>query len=584
MPCAWEGPEDLPENLMFGALEESMQRPGPPGSTRIAVAAGLDDDLVLSGRTDELIDRFPGGAAPVDVKRSGSVLPNPFEGAALLGPLVPDDAVADDPTAGHQALKDALGAQPMAQSTVLGLADIGINFVHERFRQADPAGGPDRSRFAMFWVMDRVLLENPPPYAGALGRGTLLLGPDIDALIAAHWRGTGLDEDAVYRAFSRPAAGMRDAWALRTGHGTAMLDLMAGGGSETLLGIELPSVSLTDTSGLAVMSLLPQALHAMMMLSPAGSAVVVNFSLAFTGGPMDGSHPLARGLGEVLALWRAAGRNVTLTLPSGNHLQDRVHARLRSGQSVDWVICPDDRTISVCEILGAKGLVVTPPGCDPCKVRAPGRNKQYRLMKDGQEIARLAQGDDRPGVLRLMLFPTAGGGGPLSPAGIWRLEVSGAADASLWIQRDDTLSGFRPNGRQSRFRDGAYRKFANTGRLKKSASDAGPVARDGTLSVLATAPGITLAEGAERSHGGRETVPYRLSGLAPGANEGNAQATLAEESRSKGGPLAAAARGAGTLRLAGTSAASAIQARREAMQMSGKKAPPDLLPRAPKEW
>lgn len=509
-----------------------------------------------------------------------------------------------------------LSAAPCTGEVAMGVVDTSIAFANQRFRRIEGQGTGQRhrTRFKMLWLQDRYLKPGAAcagAHMSALGLGTLLLQDDIDALFDAHTREGILDETGVYAEFQPVRAFGRDLWSLSAGHGTMVLDLMAGAvpgtqdAERAIYGVELPTAVVADTSGALFHGPLVFGLAAIAYLShlvQPKTPLVMNASMAFVGGPHSGKrggrhdHPTADALARLANLAQSAcARDVRLTLPSGNHLQDRLFAE---GDQVTWLVPPNDRTASSLEIWrdtfgphdGAPGMRISvkAPGCAEvtlADVPAPGT---YRaLVADGREIARLYR-VAVPGVvsdhLELVAYPTHGyGGGALAPPGRWRVRTGGRR-ALFWSLRDDTLSGLPEAGQQARLSSAGYNRFDASGDWDKTSDlTRDGVRRDGTLSVLATnqnaARGVLVTVyGTEMSRAAGPEA-YRFSGLdldsaqhlagQLGLEPEGAFAPRAEVSRALGGPLAARRMGRGTVRWAGTSMASAIAARQLADSFAG---------------
>ncbi|MEL6689320.1 MAG: hypothetical protein AAFP28_03285 [Pseudomonadota bacterium] len=528
-----------------------------------------------------------------------------------LGPRTPKRAERRDK--GIESFFEALKKGQEKAKVALGVADTAIAFAHQRFRKIGP-NGEHLTRFKMLWLQDRFRTNDPSSYSGILAFGTLLLENDINDMFAAHTHNGVLDERGVYAEFESVRSFGRDLWSLDAGHGTAVLDLMGGavpgdpGSDRPIYGVELPTAVVADTSGglfhgPLVAGLATIALMTFIM-SP-GASVIMNASMAFVGGPHGGKrgggkdHPTARALARLLDIaGNMTGRDVRLTLPSGNHLQDQLFAE---SSDVTWVVPPNDRTASSLEIwldrfepwssVANFSLSVKAPGVNAAELDVAPAPGTYRSLLIGQqEVGRLYRISVPGSVadhLEFVVYPTHSydPAQRLSPPGFWEVSTC-ESHALFWSLRDDTLSGLPEAGQQARLNAGSYRKFEVLGDFATT-SDTGRrgVRRDGSLSVIATpdpihgggtkdAPVIVYG-----SQGSRKVTAedYRFSGLDLDLNRHGlgmnaleaAFLPRAEVSRSLGGPLSARRTGRGTLRLPGTSMASAIFARHIADQMTG---------------
>ena len=461
---------------------------------------------------ESLLNGLANAVQPAVVEKRGEaeVFVSPFKSdLSFVGPRVVDATLfspqPESSVGPVQAYLNAvfgggiptLSDQQIVDRKSVGVVDFSIAFLNRRFRR----GGGLSTRFEMLWIQDRTFRDpsNAPPYAGLLGIGTLLLRTDIDALIARHTHDGWLDEAAAYGEFTRPGPGFRDAWVQRIGHGTAILDHMAGAepGTEDdkrpIFGVELPTAALANTSGNLLMAPMLAGLVAIAALSylqPLAQGqnpkapLVMNASLAFTGGPDSPANTHAQQLASVMeALQEKGGRPVWLTVPNGNHLQDRIYGEVpaQTDARVQWMLPYDDRTISEVEILSGQtidttGMALNLPGQ---KVELPlphplDRGTYSELVgKDGGVLARVlrpAETVSSTDMLVLSVAPTyhPSGDGPLAPAGIWNISLPARPSGwTVWVRRDETLNGFYAAGRQSRLRDGGYRRFDFKGGLLK---------------------------------------------------------------------------------------------------------------------
>ena len=598
MGAYWTSPEPFPHR-MLGAPFVAMQ-PEPTAGLRYSL---FEQKAPVAGLTTAM-DAIGAGTNPivalvdflVDLGDQASLFLGPLPSGPdtenqSMGPIFTPETF-DDRTAGRNAQVAALSTALKAQDSTdvaIGCIDISIAFVNARFRQKDPNGGPDKTRFEMIWIQGRAA-KTPSPYATILRAGTVLLRQDIDGLIAKHWRNGELDEAAVYAEFSKPPVGYTDLWSLREGHGTTVLDLMTGAptsdGSNTqpIFGVELPASVISDTSGavfhgpltfgMGVIAMASYALSRTRNGSPA--PLITNASLGFLGGPHNGTHPTAAMLKEIATLSvgpTGKTRQSELTLPAGNQLQSRTHARAipKNAHKFSWSLPPEDRTASFVEIWGSTGappdvteIALCPPGqTGGVTTTLPAQGERIHLEANGRRLAQLHNLGTH---FVIGVYPTTGWtpAGHQIPSGLWSLCAKGTSDTPLlfWVARDDTLSGLKSAGRQSWFRDPGYTaRNAYGDFIVGSALTNEGVRRDGTLSVIATAGAPVSTISGRENYGAK---PYRFAGLAldaPNPPAPSAFAPAAEVSRALGGPMAATRLRGGAVRVAGTSMASAIQAR-----------------------
>ena len=504
---------------------------------------------------------------------------------------------------GQVATKSVTQKSTIAEPVAMGIVDFSIAFLNRRFQTAN-----NKTRFEMLWIQDREPLNDFKPMFPTyqlLGLGTFLMRHDIDALISHFTTNGVLDETAAYAAFSKPPVGLRDSWALREGHGTAVLDHMAGAEPGThdddrpLYGVELPTSVMLDTSGQKLLAPLLLGLTAISVTSlfftPSttsgwgikGAPLVMNASLAFTGGPDNNTNKsgFASLLSSVMNGLKMLPRDsMTLTIPTGNHRQDRIHARLLGGQlqSIAWGLPADDFTPSTLEVYVADGsdlqhFALTLPMQETVTLSSadiPTAGFYVDLISNGQIIARLAhQQGFGPAHYTLTLAPTTrrDQGQPIAPSGTWAVTLeSSGADIDLWVRRDDRLPGFNTTGRQSWLIDEAYVQFDANGHIQNhdtpmSGAPQLMVYRQGTGSVLLDAMngganGIIGVAGMQ-SDG---MQPYRHSGERRSMSAQAPVTAVAEGSKWRGGPVAAARQSQTFSQPAGTSMASARYARRVA--------------------
>jgi hypothetical protein len=544
---------------------------------------------------------------------------------ALIGPNIDSNAIHK--LEAVQAAFEALGSsnpfkppsegaqkstEPMPKSkhkqqsndpVSMGIADFSIAFLNRRFRTAS-----NNTRFEMMWIQDRVPLDEFKPLFPTyqlLGFGTFLMRHDIDNLIAHFTTDGVLDEVAAYNAFSKPPLGTPDTWAFRDGHGTSTLDLMAGAEPGThddnrpIYGIELPTAVLLDTSGQKLLAPLLLGLVVIAVTSlfftPViisggaikGAPVVINASLAFTGGPDNSTETsgFAILLSEVMkSLQTLPHDSLTLTIPTGNHRQDRLHARLDGceKESIAWGLPPDDNTTSTLEIYvndctALKYFALTPPGAAPIILNAaalPQPGFYVDLVSNGEIIARLShQQGFGPTHYALTTAPTARRAllPPIIPSGTWEINLqSFGPKIDLWVRRDDRLTGFPSAGRQSWFIDQAYLVFNKEGDFQEGDT---PMAGAPPLKVFREGSGSVLLDAMNGGANGIVGVaglqndgaqPYRFSGERSASGAHAPQEDVAEFSRLLGGPLSATRLSGGVTRSAGTSMASATYARKVA--------------------
>lgn len=363
-------------------------------------------------------------------------------------------------------------------------------------------------------------------------------------------------------------------------HGTGVADLVAGGaaGKVALFGIDLPVAVLRDHDGDSLSATLALTVE-MALAATQGFAhlpLVIVLPFGFVAGPQDGTHPVAEAVAKVL---RGADRKtVSLIVPAGNHRQDRCAAVLESGspgappREVVWRIPPDDFSPNALDIvlegIGGAGtvrhLVLTPPDGPPLEVAMQPDGLVF-LRRDGDVVGAVLRRPDTGSVarLRLALAGTGrdGSGRAHPAAGDWRVGVRPEERAMIYALRDDRdprADEARPH-RAAVLDDPAYRDESRSGAPLMVDAPGAVVRRAGTLSLLATIPGVIAVAALERMGGGTAR-PAWYSGLRGDGAE-LAVAELVDDGWSLRGVDCAANGSAQRARLSGSSAAAALHAR-----------------------
>jgi hypothetical protein len=460
-------------------------------------------------------DRLPFSVSAADLHNptalTSAIASKHDTGAFYIGPRRTSDAPISPrsviPTPGH-------GIVP---TSVVGIIDIGIAFWNERFCRRG-TDGTLKSRFAGFGYLDFDHDGNGAPLVTRITK--------IDDLIA----GTQLPggERALLSALGKAHKGSVHASHPKAGrlyrpdglnHGTAITDLAAGappeaaGGAPVLFGIDLPVEALLDASGETLQITLNVALRELLddvaiwaEANEKSPALTVVLSFAFPGGPADGSHPVVAHLSELLTTHPLANHNVTFVVPTGNHLQDRLHAKLENipvketSMPLRWFLHPDDHAPNTVEIVmdapGDFTLNLTHP--DGRTVAVPVALDTYGELGDqGRPIGAVwarALGNSQI-KLRISLGATSHAAAPMpvSAPGEWQLSLTAGnkplSNVALWILRKDDLGVTRrlPPARQSHFRDPAYRHRDALGRfpIDDASSPHSAVRRKGSASLLA---------------------------------------------------------------------------------------------------
>ena len=489
-------------------------------------------------------------------------------------------------------------------SVAIGVVDSAMSFANARFRTKGRGGEPDQSRIEFLWLMGRKT-------KGSDG-AQQITKTQIDNWLAANFDPlTGqVDEDKIYQNIvplvANPDVRPRAEQEFAFPHGTQILDLAAGYPAETqvnnrpILAVELPTQAVADTSGARMQGHLLDAVREILVQSRSLKdrngdilPLVLNISLAITAGPHDGSHPIEVSLDRLIENERRQhSRLIEVFMPAGNHRQDRLHAKMHLPSaaptaSVDWNIYPDDRTASFVEIWQPIDQVqyeadhcllqvqLTPPGCAETEFTpstAPGKKRLLHYGQDQQATIFFSRHIGRDGLFERVVIGVSATE-PVLPntyaakAGAWKIGLMHRSEADLspdlWIQRDETLPGFRSRGRQSRFADADYEKYDTDGRRPlQDLITSSVVTRSNTGSAMATGRHTTLVTAQRNRADGTFDAEY--SGHSPKAK--NATAIVDQRLFSRG-VLATGRRSGSVSPISGTSAASALVTRRRADEL-----------------
>jgi hypothetical protein len=481
--------------------------------------------------------------------------------------------------------------RPFLPRACIGVIDDGIAFAHERFRQPGERRAQS-SRIAAIWLQDVERAEEPDL---TIVFGRRLIDEDINELLTLSARQTGvIDEANVYRAigahdFSR---GTHKATALRVAHGTHVMDLACGADPAnqeeqdalqniSILVVQLPDAATADTTGVTMGSYVLQGLRQIILWADQIGEIplVVNFSYGFTAGPKDGSHQLEREIARLVEHRNQNPRTPTVVvLPAGNSYRDRTTAKIClapcQSETLDWILPPDDSTPSYVEIwcdvedgAGAFPLEVTltPPAGSAAPLAKDDPSQAQVLMAGGKPVCAVyrdiadAAGGRRCGRIFLAVNPTQSFNpdAPLAPCGRWTFSLRNASakplTARLYVQRDDTPSGFRRKGRQSFFdHPAAYQRDPVTGNYD-ALCPSGPITHEATLSAIGTGE-HTILVGAAEDGDRRRPAEYTSSGPTPGKLAPRLSA-IADDGPAFGGILAAGSTSSSVIAMRGTSVA-----------------------------
>lgn len=584
-----------------------------PAFLRLAPEGGMDAAQVLEAMTelgrlggrlsaqeaDRLASALPLGTARIAELRLVAHVPRRSLGALdriatvdHVGPPLPltEAPGAGPPLPGEDLRREPVAGSP-AQRPVLGVIDDGIPFLHARLRR-----GWTGSRVEAVWLQ----ADARAPVAG--GPGPVRIGRELERLQIEGMLASGMDEADLYRRLHQSLlpvtqrAGTRH----RVSHGAQVLD-MAGGADPLaaqdaalrgvdVLAVQLPPAAVADTSGrrldpFVVMGLRWIVTRALRLCRERGGPVpvVVNISLGSLGGSGTADAFLADWIGHEIDRYRAlsgAGPDdpgLRVVLPYGNSRRERLVARGTATGSaplvLDWRLLPDDHSPSFLELRAPGGVSGLSLRLVPPDSRVPVLDliwskaaRGWRLDgPDGRpRAAVLPLPDGGPPALLVALAPSErADGGPVAPAGRWRVELhaTGAARPVVaQVQRDDTPSGYRRLGRQPWLDHPAdWAWDVETGGFL--APGAGPVTRAASAAAHA---GLVRPEvlhvGALTQGPGLPASPYSAEGGTPGS-AGPSLAAVADDGRAKPGRLTAGVAGRSVTRLSGTSVAAPAVAR-----------------------
>ena len=466
-------------------------------------------------------------------------------------------------------------------TVVMGIIDDGIAVAHERFRVQ---GGEARVRF--LWDQ-RERGQNEP--VRSLPYGREILGSDIEAIKDG-------DEDSFYRKnlteLSDP--NNADSRLLRSAtHGTHVLDLAAGQsrnsqsdepdqkagmGSRPIIAVQLPPVTVADTSGISfseqyVMSGLLYILSRAkrFQIKTEGTQetkpapVVINFSFGTIAGPHDGTHQLERLFDEAVYFQESKDQILRMVVPAGNSHQSRCHAEFAVGHQesteLRWRLQPDDQTPNWLHVWLPPGslsdkdcpfeITITSPSGESIGQHALPTSKSIKIFEGTDAntstaiglvtyTLALGAGDKKRGHLCIALSPTssleAKSNCSLAPHGVWRISLSLRSELpatgqpiEAWIERDDSVMGHRASGRQSYFDHDDYERFDVQGRPITEYDGSSIVKREGLINAIATGRN-TITVGAARGDNNRPSS-YSAGGPLHHTNMGTPTIDRADRRR-----------------------------------------------------
>ncbi len=487
---------------------------------------------------------------------------------------------------------------------VLGLIDGGMAFANQVF--LDPDGG---TRVKHFWRQDDTQDGNWPgneprrptpldpkragPTPRDMGYGHELSGAAIRDAMQKHSHHGRLDEDALYQYLQL--------WELSkpVDHGTHVMSLAGGAGSLLqpkdddasrcdMIGVQFDLANVRDTSGGAMnVSVLDALMYILARCTP-DAQLVVNISWGTLAGPHDGSSILEAAMDQLIELH---GGRLQVTVPAGNGYQSRTHANdtLAPGASLPlhWRVQPDDRTQSFLEIWipnAAQGveISVTPPGHEkPLPALRMGQSGMW-LNHGGLPMCGLiCPGESALGVgstcALLALAPTFSRHpkAATAPFGSWQVTLTNTSTEPVvfdaYVERDDVALGQNTGARQSYFEDARYDTSGNIGSFVDHPDNPTPIRRSGTFNSLSTGQHTVSVGGIRRQpsltgefarYSPRKPDPDAARPQRPGVKKVPDTLAVSDDSPALWGVLGAGSLSGSVVRLAGTSSAAPLEARR----------------------
>jgi hypothetical protein len=406
----------------------------------------------------------------------------------------------------------------------------------------------------------------------------------------------------------------------RRSHGTAVLDLAAGGppnptpSGPPILAVELPESAVADPVGtplyaFIVLGILYTLLRVNQMRRPDECLpIVLNLSYGPHQGPHDGSSLFERIVDFLVAAFSGSMTPLTVVLAAGNFRQARVHACStvppEKTNRLAWRVQPEDVTPSLLELWlpqGAEGMidvrVISPLGdtltvsaANPQDIHSDSKGEIFRATfvppttaqpRASVVVILQATATDPP------LQPTL----PTAPPGVWFVDVVNTGSAAVvvegWIWRDGHGTR-RPRGRQSYFDDANYVRFDAFSYPLEYDPVPHPsyVVRAGTLSGIATGERSFVVGGYRRMGPPLTGTPasYSSMGLVSGGPRTRPAPDLlapSEDSLVCHGVLTAGTRSGSTVTMNGTSVAAPQVARWFVQSIEAGGAPPPPLPPVP---
>lgn len=474
--------------------------------------------------------------------------------------------------------------QPIGEPVALnwiGLIDDFVGFAHSSLHEKPVTLRKPTTRVKYVWNQDWLVKDQGPVASGSwrfpsdVGRGSEIVPAMAGDLVNSYPR-------------------YRRAWS----HGSHVAGLAAGSlnrlpsasfqgdaaSKAPIIAVHLPRKSLQDTSGGSLSAQVLDGLRYILKRVGDKGRAVVNVSYSTNAGPHDGTSILEMAMDDLVT---QKGRdNLAIVLPAGNQFEDRCHARFDlerdTEQTLNWRILPDDTKPNFLEIWTHEdeveashlALDVTPPGRLPIQLSAtqtwvddstPGQGPTVTIVKLA-EVANSTMGRMilvAIGPTRLRGASRTIHGAPMVAAqhGVWKVTLKSSAKKNVevraWVERNDSLMNAPSGGRQSYLIDEHYERAGRKPGTPKD-NPASLVKRAGSFNTIATGAEPVVVGGYVGDAGQPRAV--RLAsytgggGMSPlGANAGPYLIARSDDSLVRYGILSAMVRGAGVVRMSGTS-------------------------------
>jgi hypothetical protein len=552
------------QNRIVMTFPKPASNPDKVGTATVYTAI----DAKLLGRPDETANFLKGAQ---EILTGAGFIPQPW----FLGP--PTEMNQDQSILRSLERTPIELGNPTDFAAVVVVIDVGIAFWNRRFVDSN---GP-RFQAIRFLDFDPNLDANGVPVpptldfteieakclqAAAGGDAYREIVQDLGSRFPGSFYGSAAAED------------LDGLW-----HGTAMADLAAGHSGDpekrvALFGLELPTKMVQDYSGGSLTTSLLAVLEAALSMTSqiTETPVTILLPYAFSGGPQDRTHPAAEVIENFLAIHARAGLNIVVS--AGNHLQSRLRAQLpgapESGAplKLDWWEAPDDFSTNTVEAFiqnvapmnGRASLDIKAPPNELALSSGLIEGQSRNILRQGAVIGSIQRfknvGDTAR--LRLSLMPSGRRGTEVvAPHGRWVLSTPSTQRANLWVLRDDRDPVFDREypHRQSHFDHQMYRPTNKLGEPGRDDDPGSPVMRSGTLSPLATAPGVDAVQADERL-GNSAQRQAEYSGK-PDGSQSLALHYLVDDGWIECGVPASANGSERRVRVSGTSSAAALHVR-----------------------